>query len=112
MSDTRLPDPSDRGTLDIARRAISTIAERSISERARFDARPHVTVSWVEPDAFAVAASLTLPYPTQSIGVVLNRLRSEVVDDLKRQTGRSVSRLDLTVDGLSVAPVRPGRRVR
>lgn len=111
MSDVQLPDPGDRGTLHIESNAISTMASRSIADRSNSDVHPKVTVSSLGPDSFAVAASLTLPYPNEPLASVLNRLRDEVADDLMRQTGRSVSRLDLRVDKLVLAPERPARRV-
>lgn len=111
VGDGVLPDAADRGTLDISSTAITRIAERSIAERSNSDMRPDVTVSSIGSASFAVAASLTLPYPSEPLAAVLNRLRVDVADDLARQTGRSVSRLDLRVDHLSLAPERPARRV-
>lgn len=111
MSDVQLPDPADRGTLHIESSAISTMAAQAIADRSSSEVRPKVTVSSLGPESFAVAASLTLPYPTEPLASVLNRLRVEVADELMKQTGRSVSRLDLRVDHLSLPPERPARRV-
>ena len=111
MSTTELPAHADRGTLDITAGAISKMASRSIADRSDPDMHPKVSVSSIGPESFEVSASLTLAYPDEPLAAVLNRLRDEVAADLAHQTGRSVSRLDLRVDHLFLAPERPVRRV-
>jgi hypothetical protein len=104
-------DAGDRGALVIKERALSRMAARSIAAHSKSELSPLVTVAEIGSESITLSASVTLPYPNEPLGRVLNRLRVEVAADLSQQTGRSVSRLDLRVAHLTVAPERPVRRV-
>lgn len=111
MSETELPAPAERGTLHITSAALSHMASRAISDRSDSEMHPSVSVASVGPASIALAASLTLPYPSEPLAAVLNRLRDDVASDLALQTGKPVSRFDLRVDHFSLRSRRPARRV-
>lgn len=112
MTEASMPEPAVRGTLDIQPTAISTIATRAIAEIAGTQQRVRVDVPTAAPTTIEIAASIALPYPDDPLAKALNRLREHVAQELTRQTGRAVSRIDLRVDRFIVGSDRPARRVR
>ena len=58
-------------------------------------------------DHVELAASVSLAYPDEPIGTVLDRLREQVAQDVGRAVGRPVRSIDLTVDEFRTAPPAP-----
>jgi uncharacterized alkaline shock family protein YloU len=106
-----MPEPAVRGTLDIRPNAISRIASRAIADIAGTRQLARVDVPTARLTTIELAASIVLPYPEEPLTVAMNRLREHVAQELTRQTGRAVSRIDLRVDRFIVGSDRPARRV-
>jgi hypothetical protein len=103
--------PEHRGTLTIRPRVVARLAMRSLQANTSSDRDPDVDVTHFGDDHVELAADLTLPYPDEPIGTVLDRLRAQVARDVERAVGRPVRGVDLTVEKFTTAPSARRRRV-
>lgn len=101
------PPPEKRGVLDIPSKVIRRIAGHSVLLHANCTDEPDIEIIDSSPDQLDLQASLTIPYPEEALGSMLNRLRQDVASDLAYQTGRRVRRLDLRVDSFVASPPAP-----
>jgi hypothetical protein len=109
-ADTTTTIPAaERGALTIKPRVATRVAMRALRTRTAAERDPSVDVTHFGDDHVELEARVTLPYPEEPIGAVLDRLREQVADDVGRALGRPVRRIDLTVEKFGTAP---RRRVR
>ena len=95
---------AERGRLTIKRRVVSRLAMRAVQTRTSADAKPSVNVTHFGDDHVELAARVTLPYPEEPIGAVLDRLREEVAREVSDAVGRPVRSIDFTVEKFSARP--------
>jgi hypothetical protein len=106
-----LPLAEQRGLLTIRPTAVKRIATRSLEQHTAVDGAHDVTITNFGDTSVALAATLTLPYPSEPVGALMDRLRAQVATDLEHALGRPIERLDLTVDAFRTAPADVRRRV-
>ena len=97
--------------LTITPQAVARIARYSLQTHTTPESDPDVRVSHMGDEHLELSATVTLPYPTEPLGSVLDRLRAQVAQDVGAAVGRPVRSLDLTVDEFRTHPVAPRRRV-
>jgi hypothetical protein len=90
-------DPAERGLLVIEERAARRVVEGVIERNAPNVFDPRVRIVSMNGDGVEVDVSLSLEYPTDALSLVFSDLRRGVVDEIVRQLGRPVRRIDLTV---------------
>ena len=79
---------------------------RVLRTRTSAERDPSVGVTHFGDDHVELEARITLPYPDEPIGAVLDRLREEVARDVAHAVGRPVRSIDLTVEKFGTAPRR------
>jgi hypothetical protein len=106
-ADTAIPIPAaERGTLTIKPRVVTRLAMRALRTRTSAERDPSVDVTHFGDDHVELEARITLPYPDEPIGAVLDRLREQVARDVALALGRPVRSIDLTVDKFGTAQRR------
>ena len=103
---------AERGTLTIKPRVASRLATRAVQTRTSADSKPSVDVTHFGDDHVELAARVTLPYPDEPIGTVLDRLREQVAREVAAAVGRPVRSIDLTVEKFSDVPTTSRRQVQ
>jgi hypothetical protein len=103
--------PEQRGTLTIRPNVVARLAMRSLRANTSAERDPAVHVTNFGDEHVELAADVTLPYPDEPVGAVLDRLRAQVARDVERAVGRPVRSVDLTVDKFVTTPSTPRRRV-
>jgi hypothetical protein len=98
---------SERGILAVKPDAVRAVVKGAVRSVRHTVGEPQVSVE-TKNETLVISVNMSIVYPNEPIGIVLDEIRSEIVPMVERQLGRAVQRLDITVDRL-VSDVRSQR---